>query len=55
MSGYQTLPMTGAGALTVGGLVFDPTRLLVLAVLLLLLGVVLVRYGWRRGKHVGDA
>ncbi|MFO6451448.1 MULTISPECIES: hypothetical protein [unclassified Aeromicrobium] len=54
MNGYQSLSATGA-TLPAAGLLFDSTRLLAVAAVLVLMGVLLVRYSWRRGKDVGSA
>jgi hypothetical protein len=51
MNGYNGgLAYTGAGALTVGGLVIDQVTLVGIAFALVLTGAVLVRVSFRRGK-----
>jgi hypothetical protein len=58
MSG-GTLPKTGAGALTIGGMTVTTTDLAVYGLLAVVAGVLLValalRVGWRRGKAASEA
>lgn len=50
---YGRLPLTGAG-LTLGAVVIDQLQLAGVAFVLLLLGALLIRYTWRRGKTPAD-
>lgn len=49
----KTLPMTGTG-IVLGGVVIDQVWLVAGAVGLMLVGVVLIRLGFRRGKSPRD-
>ena len=53
MPGYGKLPFTGAG-ITVGTLVLTQLQLTAAAFALLLVGALLVRWSWRRGKSPAD-
>jgi hypothetical protein len=50
---YGRLPFTGAGV-TLGAVVINQFQLAGVAFVLLLLGALLVRYTWRRGKTPAD-
>lgn len=50
---YGTLPYTGGG-LAFGAIIVGQSELLGIAIGLVTLGTVLIRFGWRRGK-AGDA
>jgi hypothetical protein len=51
---YGRLPLTGAAGLTIGAIVIDQLWLLAVAVGLVTVGVLLIRFGWRRGKTLSD-
>lgn len=53
MSENQQLARTGLGTVTVFGLVVNEWWLLAVAAALVLLGVVLLRVSWRRGRLPG--
>lgn len=50
---YGQLPYTGGG-LVLGSLIISQTWLLGIAVALVLMGTLLIRFGWRRGKAGND-
>jgi hypothetical protein len=50
---YGKLPFTGAG-FAVGGIVFDQVRLVAIAVGIMVIGMLMVRFGWRRGQNISD-
>ncbi len=50
MNSYGKLPMTGAGALMIGGVLINQAWLLGIAAALVLCGALTARLGWRRGK-----
>ncbi|MFI5689148.1 hypothetical protein [Streptomyces sp. NPDC051636] len=52
--GNGSLAATGAGAITIGGIAFQQLWLLGLAALVVVLGAVLVRTSFRRGKAVSE-
>jgi hypothetical protein len=52
MWSYGKLPVTGLATLTVGGVVFDQARLVLVALAFVGVGAGLVRIGWRRSKPV---
>lgn len=55
MTGYGSgLAYTGLGTITIGGLVFDQVWLVAIAVSLVVVGALLVRFGFRRGKTAKD-
>ena len=54
MNDYGKLAYTGAGTLTIGGVVLNQWGLLGIAVGTIVVGALLVRYAWRRGKTVSS-
>lgn len=55
MTGYGNgLAFTGLGTITIGGLVFDQVWLVAAAVTLVVVGALMVRFGFRRGKTAKD-
>lgn len=51
--GGHSLAATGLG-LTIGGVFFDQMALVGISLGLIVAGAMVVRYGFRRGKNVGD-
>jgi hypothetical protein len=49
---YGTLPKTGIGALSIGGLMIDQTRLVTIAVIAIVLGAGLIRLSFRRRQSI---
>lgn len=49
---YGKLAYTGMGTLTVGGVALNQYALLAIAAGVIVAGVALIRFGWRRGKPV---
>ncbi len=50
--GYGTLPKTGIGAMSIGGLMIDQTRMVAIAVIAIVVGAALVRLSFRRRKSI---
>ncbi len=53
MNSYGGLAFTGTGVV-IGGVVLGQAWLLAIAVGLVLVGMMCVRLGWRRGKTISD-
>jgi hypothetical protein len=51
---YGRLPVTGAG-LALGSVFIGQTELVAIALALVAVGTLLIRFGWRRGKSMTDA
>lgn len=49
---YGTLPKTGIGALSIGGLMIDQTRLVAIAVIAIVIGAALIRLSFRRKQNI---
>lgn len=54
MNDYGQLAYTGLGTIVVGGIVINQWWLATIAVGLILLGILVLRLGWRRGKTASD-
>lgn len=50
----KTLPLTGAG-ITVGGVIYAPWQVAAAAVVIIVIGAVIVRLTFRRGRNAGSA
>ncbi len=54
MSNARMLPVTGTAGMTVAGIYFNQLWLVAVAVSLVAIGTLLVRFSWRKGRTVAD-
>lgn len=53
-NGRGALAATGAGTITIGGIAFDQLWLLAAAAVLVAVGAIAIRFGWRRNKGISE-